>query len=483
MVAANRKAAKRRSPLIRVVVDFKETEKRADVEVNGKAGTVTLSPSFEDIRHAIENALNDSLEVLRSLESVFESPDAEMFIMPSGGEDADEDGGGDGGGADIVAAIRSNPFFVKDRDAVFRNLKKAFSAVKKYIQVFEPYQNTYMENKEYSSDVSQIFECADATQFSSAITEYKGQIQMFGEVPRFADVGLIFVDSSMVKQMMIPSPTECLKAIQEWCPQLIIQSAQAMLDELGPMNPILGGDPNSVEAYVMKKRTKDKAALNTEQYKGQQEYVNSLVSVMFENDWVMNDASKAVVRMLSTTLNELDRNIQLAESKEEEEIKKFSQQTMEECPKLVKNINLCREALDKSMIGDPEAPDEKVIKFLQSQEVEFQRLKDRKEKLQDYQTTLKLNVDEFEVLEEVGAELNLKMRLWRDKAEWATLRSKIMTTDVKDMDVASIERELQRFNKTVFMAGKGLPTNKVVPVLKTSVDEFNPVLPVVVDLR
>ena len=46
-----------------------------------------------------------------------------------------------------------------------------------------------------------------------------------------------------------------------------------------------------------------------------------------------------------------------------------------------------------------------------------------------------------------------------------------------------LEKELGRFNKTVFMASKGLPTNKVVPRLKASVDEINPILPVVVDLR
>jgi hypothetical protein len=70
-----------------------------------------------------------------------------MFIMPSGGEDADDEGGGDSSTTDIVAAIRSNPFFVRDRDSVFRNLKKAFSSVKKYIQVFDPYQATYQANR------------------------------------------------------------------------------------------------------------------------------------------------------------------------------------------------------------------------------------------------------------------------------------------------------------------------------------------------
>ena len=53
---------------------------------------------------------------------------------------------------------------------------------------------------------------------------------------------------------------------------------------------------------------------------------------------------------------------------------------------------------------------------------------------------------------------------------------------IKDLDVPKIEKELARYNKTVFQATKGLLGNKVVPKLKESVEEFNPVLPLVTDL-
>ena len=52
-----------------------------------------------------------------------------------------------------------------------------------------------------------------------------------------------------------------------------------------------------------------------------------------------------------------------------------------------------------------------------------------------------------------------------------------------ELDVSMLERELARFNKTVYLASKGLPANKVVPRLKASVEELNPILPVVVNLR
>ena len=154
----------------------------------------------------------------------------------------------------------------------------------------------------------------------------------------------------------------------------------------------------------------------------------------------------------------------------------------DEVPKVTKRVNDIRQQLDNPMIADADAADEKVIKFLSMQVSDFDKMKARSEKLQEYQAILKLNVDEFELLEDVAADLNLKVRLWKDKSEWAQLRESILGMTIKDLDVPKIEKELARYNKTVFQATKGLLGNKVVPKLKESVEEFNPVLPLVTDL-
>lgn len=52
------------------------------------------------------------------------------------------------------------------------------------------------------------------------LSAYKAQIDQFKEVPRYADVGVIFVDSDEMRTNMIPSPLACLHAIKTWLPQL-----------------------------------------------------------------------------------------------------------------------------------------------------------------------------------------------------------------------------------------------------------------------
>ena len=121
---------------------------------------------------------------------------------------------------------------------------------------------------------------------------------------------------------------------------------------------------------------------------------------------------QALLRMLSEGLAALETNIQLADSKEEEEVKKFSAQVSEDCPRVLKRIAECREQLDTGFLGDPDTPDEKVIKFLGQIEIDFEKAKARTVKLQEYQQILKLPIDDFEVLDAVSADLNLKSKYY-----------------------------------------------------------------------
>ena len=112
--------------------------------------------------------------------------------------------------------------------------------------------------------------------------------------------------------------------------------------------------------------------------------------------------------MLSEGLAALETNIQIADGNEEEEVKKFSVQVNEDCPKAAKRIAECQALLDTGFLGDPNASIEKVLKFLNQVLVDFEKVKLRAVRLQEYQTILKLPIDDFESLDPVSADLRLK---------------------------------------------------------------------------
>ena len=135
------------------------------------------------------------------------------------------------------------------------------------------------------------------------------------------------------------------------------------------------------------------------------------------------------------------------------------------------------------MVSDPDAVADKVIKYLSGLEAEFAKNKARSLKLQEWQAILKLPVDDFEVIEEVNADLNLKLRLWNDYIGWTELSEAMSAMPYDEIELQQFEKDLNKYNRTAFLCNKGLPTNKMVPKLKASIDQFNPLLPIITDLR
>lgn len=470
-----REAQNVKTPLFRIIASFRRGGGQADTVEDA----FQLAPMYDSLVRALDGVVNDCLDVIGTFVKVLTAPETEMYVMPTGDDDEAESAEPE----DMVSAIRNGPTYVHSRESIHTHIRSAFNAVKEYLNIFEPYRQIHLKNLQNVTDIAALCPSGEVEAFQNIILEYKDQIEQFTRIPRYADVGVMFVDSADLKEVMIPSPMNCLMGIKAYLPELINNKAQELVNEVGAMNPILSGEPTTVEAYVNKKKVKDAAALGLEEYNNRQSYIRSLVHVMDDNGWPAPDHVKALMRMLKDSLLALEANIQLAEGKEEEETKKFSVQVTDECPKVVKKLAEVREQLDSSLLSDPDGHDEKVVKFLAQQEADFQKLKARIEKIQEYQTILRLPVDDFEVTEEIGSDLNLKVRLWNDRVEWTKLRTRIMETPINQLDVQVLERELARYNKTVAMTSKGLPLNKVVPKLKASVDEINPVLPIITDLR
>jgi dynein heavy chain len=468
-----------RTPLFRVVANFKKGINPQTSHPWEAEESILLNPSYEGLTHALDGVIHDALEVVGTFVKVLSSPETEMYVMPEG----DEIDGDNQEPEDMITNIRSSPVFIHSKEAIHSHLRHAYHAIKEYLAIFEPFRQIFLKNNSNVANISILFPSGDVDSFQNMISEYRSQIDQFKTVPRYSDVGVIFLDSVDMKLSMIPSPLAALQAIRNYLPELISHKAQELVDQVSAMNPVLATEPTTVEGYVNKKKVKDAATAGLEEFQNRQSYIRSLVNVMDDNSWAPPDQVKALMRMLKDSLVQLEGNMQLAEGKEEEETKKFSLQVTDECPKVLKKLSELREQLDSNLISDPDAEDAKVVKFLSNQDMDFQRLKSRCDKLQEYQAILKLPVDEFELLEEIQSDLSLKIRLWTDRVEWTKLRARILESPISGLDMTMMERELTKYNKTIGLTSKGLPLNKVVPKLKASVDEINPVLPIVNDLR
>lgn len=281
-----REEKKWKAPLFRVVADF-----RSDTNLDEGDEVMLVAPSLESLGRVMDRVISETVDVVGSFGVIFSSSEMEMYVMPDGADEESETVEK----VDLGASIRGNALFINAKDVIHKHLRNAFHAVKDYTGMFEPYRQLFLDNMQDSTDVSEVFENGEVDAFMEAIAAYKAQIDQFKEVPRYADVGVIFVDSDDMRARMIPSPLACLQAIKNWLPELAQVRAQELLDTIGAMNPVIASEPSSVEAYVNKKKVKDQANEGADRFRDQQAYVRSLVNVLDDNQWTTPDNVKVIM--------------------------------------------------------------------------------------------------------------------------------------------------------------------------------------------
>ncbi|CAN0329173.1 unnamed protein product, partial [Discosporangium mesarthrocarpum] len=126
--------------------------------------------------------------------------------------------------------------------------------VSDYISIFEPYKETYRQNNEYVCTVKETYKDSSLEVFRSEMDKYKAMTLDFQGIPAKATVGIMEVDSKIIRTRLMPSPLQCLFAIRELLPELMEEGASSLLDELGGLIPHITGTSASVEDFVLKKK-------------------------------------------------------------------------------------------------------------------------------------------------------------------------------------------------------------------------------------
>ena len=380
------------------------------------AERIVAEPELQLFNDAIENIIETALELVSGFEAILSAPELESYIQkneedtvaaglatekPDAHSSSDKDLSAlkfaatthaPAVDSSLQISIRSHVTFAKSRTAIFQQVSQAYGGIDHFLVNLAPYRQVYQQNVKDYPNIAALFPTGELQTFTETIAFYNKQIDYFNDMPALTEVGMYLVDSQDMKASMSPSPAECLKAIGAYLPQLTQKHMQQLLDILDTINPVLAGEPTTVEAYVHKRTTKDKAVAELDTYKERQHYVRELVQLMDTNKWPVTDDLKALLRMLREHIDHLEVNIESAISTEEAEVLKFRVQVTHDCPKVYEKLNEVDSMLQAEFISNPEAEEETVIKYLLEQESQYTKLKQHSERLQEYQNVLKVYI-------------------------------------------------------------------------------------------
>jgi dynein heavy chain len=438
-----------------------------------------IAPPAQDFKEAFKEIIVQSLKVISIPERVLSHEELAAYIMVenSEGDDvAQED-------TPVVDLVSTDEKFEATAQEIYIALDKAMGVVESYVEVFDPYLTTFNENSEFVDNVHERYKAVDLDFYRSELKKYGGMATTFNEIPATAKVDIFSVDSWSLKVLLIPSPLLCIEVLKNLLPTLIGEHATSLDADISEILPIIRKPTKDTEAYILRKKTVELAIQSMDTYKERKELIDKMVLLVAENGWVLLDDIKHHVNMIVQNIHALDNGLASFESTCEDDLAKCIADVTAEVPILTKKMNDLRGELEVNLVADTEQSPDNVLAFLEHKEETMIAQKKRSELLQDFQATLGQDISEYEILEEVQADLNIKLKLWRAVKEWDSVVGEWETTELKAIDQGALEKKVMVMKKTCNQASKTLLSNPVGPALNAKVAKWLPVLPCITDLR
>jgi dynein heavy chain len=108
---------------------------------------------------------------------------------------------------------------------------------------------------------------------------------------------------------------------------------------------------------------------------------------------------------------------------------------------------------------------------------------ERAAEFKGYQKEFRLEVTRFDILDEVMADVKLRMLLWESVTSWSKTLDEWYNSDFHELNVDEMNLFTAKTIKNITLLEKGLPKNLIVPKLKDDVELMKNKLPVVAFLR
>ena len=123
-----------------------------------------------------------------------------------------------------------------------------------------------------------------------------------------------------------------------------------------------------------------------------------------------------------------------------------------------------------------------VIEYLNILLSELSRLKEKADEVQHYQQVFQLKVSSVDELLEVSQDLNLKVLLWNSSKKWNERVTELAPKPYINIDIEALGSELQNYTRVATQISNTLPDHPLGRSFKSSVQQYNEILPVIIAL-
>ena len=365
-------------------------------------------------------------------------------------------------------------------------LEEAFLRTDKYLAGLNESLMIYWENSKLDLDLfknPRLVREVESIQCSLQILKFQKEKLQFG-IPFQADLGLFRVDSSKLRDMVLPSPEMLLKRFQQILPDQLRARLREAKDWLVNSTQIMKAGIGNLDDFVNQRNSVKTIEEDYPGVKKELDTLNLIVMSLKEAEFELkkeDDQLAADINHIAVSLaTSLSSVIESLEKGMESNALKISKQLI---PELEKATNDLDYKVKDTRFLNKDISMILAIEDLDKMQLEFKKLEVSANKYRDYQKILGLEVSEFEDLRNLKEELELRLGIWKGLKDWLNMIEKWKNGRFSEINSEEIMTQADFYTNIVRRALKKLPPNPVLDDLKSSVVRFKDAMPVIIALR
>ncbi|KAM6202366.1 dynein axonemal heavy chain 6 [Rhynchocyon petersi] len=442
--------------------------------------SLLFEPCLEDFLDGVISAINKCQSTVLSIPNLVPDPYFDAFTSPYINNKLEEKTCGSG--PSLSSVFDDDKNFHSIIHQIKETIQAAFESARLYAATFEKFQIFFRENESLDLQALKLEE-PDVKFFSEQLEKYHKQHKDAVALKPTRNVGLLLIDTKLLKEKLIPSPLQCLEVLNVMLPRQSKKKVDAIISEAQDAEYKLEFVPTTTIEYVNSLVFLDEIQERIETLEDEANVVVQMYKLIEQYQVPTPPEDFAVFATMKPSIIAVRNAIDKSVGDRDASIKQFCQHLGRDLEELNNEVNDIKLQAQDPQILDITADQSKIKILLSDMQVILDDLQKRAFQYKSYQKNFKVEVSKFDALEEVSAELKLKQLLWDSISEWDNLQQEWLQSKFDSLDPEVLNAQVTKYTKFVTQLEKGLPPNNVVPQLKQKVEKIKEKLPVINDLR
>jgi dynein heavy chain len=380
--------------------------------------------------------------------------------------------------------LADHPSYAEIEPVFDKIFQLSFDRCSELMMKFDYYLATYWKNSLIDFDRLRHPRLKEPIEvFTRMYRMFEVQAEKFENIPKVTDTGLIRIDSQGVRTLLQQSPKNNLDHMRKMLPDLfserIDRSKHWATDSIRALSMRVA----SVEDYVEQKYalTEVNAAVNDE--KNHLDNYALLNRLMYDLSIPISKELQDSYSELVVQFSNLTSTIIFVEGSTEKNMQHFRKDLNSQIPEFLEEVSALElKAMEPKYLRIESGMAGVLIDF-RTYSAKATEFEERARKINQYQDALELAPTNFEQVEVVKEQVELRHNLWQSLSTWRELKYQWVRTPFAEIEDKKISDKADEFAKVVTRSENSLPESSVTAELRREVFAFRETMPVVIAMR